>query len=276
MSNLVIVLLTLMGMLLATAIAMTPVWLALYRTRVATRTLKQLAIRLNGHVYGGTLFAMPRIAVQDHGQRFDLRVDSPKSDSSRKILYLSGPWPGDQTRVMLYPESFWTRANKFMGLQDLLIGEPEFDHTFVIQGNSHQELLDLLKPDVQGLLINAWTMSPTISLSIAGGQICLAIETDMNQASMTGQFSSFLDLRRRMLHNVMKRVHAVNSKPSELQFKMAHLKTESATCLVCGTEVSRIRVSCRRCQTPHHRDCWGYFGGCSRYGCGETVFLDPK
>ena len=28
-------------------------------------------------------------------------------------------------------------------------------------------------------------------------------------------------------------------------------------------------VYCGGCQTPHHRECWEYFGGCSTYACGH-------
>jgi len=43
-------------------------------------------------------------------------------------------------------------------------------------------------------------------------------------------------------------------------------------CAVCGYEIPSIdRVDCALCKTPHHRDCWHYFGGCSTYACGERL-----
>lgn len=41
------------------------------------------------------------------------------------------------------------------------------------------------------------------------------------------------------------------------------------TCRVCGTGMSRRLVSCARCRTPHHAECWTYVGMCSTYGCRE-------
>ena len=49
----------------------------------------------------------------------------------------------------------------------------------------------------------------------------------------------------------------------------------SPTCQVCGEEITEDMVVCRRCKTPHHRDCWHYFGRCSTYGCGEERFYLP-
>jgi hypothetical protein len=46
-----------------------------------------------------------------------------------------------------------------------------------------------------------------------------------------------------------------------------------AVCKVCGDPFDGEEVVfCRVCDTPHHRDCWRYFGGCSVYACGERRF----
>jgi len=38
-------------------------------------------------------------------------------------------------------------------------------------------------------------------------------------------------------------------------------------CPVCATAVEHDEVVCPRCQTPHHRECWEYTGGCAIFGC---------
>jgi hypothetical protein len=48
-----------------------------------------------------------------------------------------------------------------------------------------------------------------------------------------------------------------------------------AVCQVCGEEIQDDVVFCRRCKTPHHRDCWQYYGACSTYGCQEKKYLLP-
>jgi Prokaryotic RING finger family 1 len=43
---------------------------------------------------------------------------------------------------------------------------------------------------------------------------------------------------------------------------------EDARCGVCGDALASELVVCKRCNTPHHRECWQYGGGCATYGCG--------
>jgi hypothetical protein len=44
-------------------------------------------------------------------------------------------------------------------------------------------------------------------------------------------------------------------------------------CQVCGARIpADNRVYCRRCRTPHHKDCWEFNGRCSTYACGEPRF----
>jgi Prokaryotic RING finger family 1 len=50
---------------------------------------------------------------------------------------------------------------------------------------------------------------------------------------------------------------------------------ESARCGVCGDNLAEEIVICRRCNTPHHRECWQYGGGCATYGCGGRECFVP-
>ena len=40
------------------------------------------------------------------------------------------------------------------------------------------------------------------------------------------------------------------------------------TCLVCATDLKGDVTHCAKCNTPHHRECWEYFNGCSLFACG--------
>jgi hypothetical protein len=50
---------------------------------------------------------------------------------------------------------------------------------------------------------------------------------------------------------------------------------ENARCGVCGESLASEIVICRRCNTPHHLDCWQYSGGCATYGCGGRECIAP-
>lgn len=52
------------------------------------------------------------------------------------------------------------------------------------------------------------------------------------------------------------------------------LNPHEARCKVCGEDFNAHDeiVACRKCNTPHHKDCWQFSGVCSVYGCGEKRF----
>ena len=41
-------------------------------------------------------------------------------------------------------------------------------------------------------------------------------------------------------------------------------------CPVCRREITELSALCRRCETPHHPDCWDFSRGCAVFACGET------
>jgi len=45
-----------------------------------------------------------------------------------------------------------------------------------------------------------------------------------------------------------------------------------ATCLVCNSRLESDVIYCRRCGTPHHRECFRYAGRCSIYGCRSRQY----
>ncbi len=46
------------------------------------------------------------------------------------------------------------------------------------------------------------------------------------------------------------------------------------TCQVCGDPMEERIVWCRKCRTPHHRECWIYTGMCATFGCREIGFTE--
>ena len=63
------------------------------------------------------------------------------------------------------------------------------------------------------------------------------------------------------------------------EIKPAEKPKESAVsaCQICGEPLDDTTVvCCRKCKTPHHRDCWRYNRGCAVFGCGCRTFEDAK
>jgi len=47
-------------------------------------------------------------------------------------------------------------------------------------------------------------------------------------------------------------------------------------CQICGWRIETGPVeSCERCETPHHKDCWEFNGGCAVYACNPHTRAQP-
>ena len=51
---------------------------------------------------------------------------------------------------------------------------------------------------------------------------------------------------------------------------------EEVVCQICGEGIRLDAVSCKSCKTPHHKDCWEYYGTCSTYGCGQKRYTPRR
>ena len=45
-------------------------------------------------------------------------------------------------------------------------------------------------------------------------------------------------------------------------------------CPCChSSDFSNDEISCKKCLTPQHLDCWTYVGSCSVFGCGSIKYV---
>lgn len=84
--------------------------------------------------------------------------------------------------------------------------------------------------------------------------------------------SIILGFRRKSEHRKISRFLPVIKGPligpEELDIIEVRTNTTEAHCPVCATSLSEEdTMSCPRCETIHHRDCWDFNGTCAVYGC---------
>ena len=90
------------------------------------------------------------------------------------------------------------------------------------------------------------------------------------------QYDDRDDIRQ---HNIVSAPSLIKSfvsvaleEPHKVHYYYGTLPEEVARCRVCGERIMLDRIECRRCETPHHKDCWDYNGRCATYACGETRY----
>jgi hypothetical protein len=54
-----------------------------------------------------------------------------------------------------------------------------------------------------------------------------------------------------------------------------HPPAKIARCPICGASLAPEPWLCPHCDTPHHRDCAEYFGGCAIFGCRDGHVPQP-
>ena len=59
-------------------------------------------------------------------------------------------------------------------------------------------------------------------------------------------------------------------EPGAVEVVSAQVRAEDAVCPVCAAalETSDL-MSCLRCESLHHAECWAYVGSCATFGCGS-------
>jgi Prokaryotic RING finger family 1 len=150
--------------------------------------------------------------------------------------------------------------NQYYGGRDVIIGDAEFDHRFLIQSNPIEMAADYLDGRSREAIreLNRHGREPFL-LQIRPGHLLVRVPTRIQQGA---DLSRFIGL----CYELVMRLGV--SMPAGVTLDEAVL-TGEARCPVCGTHIEDgRRVACRKCATPHHAECWAYNDGCSTFACG--------
>ena len=186
--------------------------------------------------------------------------------------HFSLPWLHTLLRCEIFPAGPWPRLRKLMGMRDVTIGSAQFDDEFVINTDDENGAREFLTPAVQSAIFGLDRFaaaekfgSRCLHVQVGGGRIVVSLPFMVaNDAALV----EFVRLGLALIDACHQ------SSLAGIKF----LERSSVTaphCMVCGEPLVRDVVQCRRCKTPHHRECWSYCGGCSTYGCREKLFLEP-
>jgi hypothetical protein len=239
------------------------------KARATDATYHRVANRFSGIAAAGGVFGPHSFTFEHHGVW--VKVDAHRggeNESDYTQVHLA--WPDPKTRCEVYPEYFSSRLGKMVGLRDVKIGSHQFDKDFIITGSSATKLRSLLTQDVQEAIYTLRRMPPgyDIFVSIAGGQMLVKkLSLFRQEEALTRFVEAVLELYDRA------RGRASMEREVEFVSELKLGEPKEVVCQICGEAISQESVRCRRCKTPHHADCWEYFGGCSTFGCGEKRYI---
>jgi hypothetical protein len=237
--------------------------------------LRELARNYDGEVEPASWFTLPRMTFR-HGDRIVTLFYTHGGGRDHKYkTHLSIVWPHINLRCEIFPTSVFSGLRKLIGMQDIEIGSPEFDEPFVITGNDEEAIKKFLTLDAQQSLLQLAQLN---SGFIFGGQdFYLSISRGGLTITKWGYISEryILDPFIRLFLRFFDASQPAISGIEFLSSPAAHDQAEPH-CIVCGELLRSEVVSCRNCRTPHHKDCWQYFGGCATYACGGKQFVPAK
>lgn len=155
-----------------------------------------------------------------------------------------------------------------MGGDGVAIGDAEFDSAYIVRADDPFFARSLLGPEARGLIAEGRKLG-------AGGRLRLNLDPLRLRLRKEEALTSSRDLAAlaRVGLGLLERVRETAEGRAAVQFFDAPpFSASKPNCPVCSVPVVEGRVSCRRCLTPHHRECWDYARGCSMFACGETRF----
>lgn len=236
------------------------------RTRAAYR---QLARNYQGSTAGGGPFDFPSVRFQYHNTFVWLTVQATSGKHATHYTLLQMTWPDKKFRLEVYPEGIMQRLGKFVGMEDIEIGSSVFDDEYIITGSDVRSLRDFLTPVVQDRInrLRKFSDLDGIYISAAGGRLLIKKPGYIRDYARLTRFVSLaLDLYDQAMQASAEGIDfvaAAESSPPE----------EDPICQICGEEIKIATVLCRACKTPHHQDCWEYYGACSTFGCGQRSYV---
>ena len=122
------------------------------RSKELNETFAILARRYRGRLHEATWFDRPSVTFDHQGTwvRVDIHSTGGKNPTLYTQVHIGWPEPG--FRMEVYPEGFFNRMGKFLGMQDIEIGSSQFDRDYIITGNDAGMLRETLSAEAQAAI----------------------------------------------------------------------------------------------------------------------------
>ena len=228
-----------------------------------------LARRHKGQFVPQVGHGYPRTRFEHNGARVVVDVECR---ANRKIqacyTRVRIHWPIPLMRCEVYPQNFTRTIGTYRGMSDVLIGVQLFDDRYMITSSDKEKVMTLLRHDARKVIdeLYEFKVGNDIYVRISGGEFLVKRPGVLGDRETLDRYVNLcLDLFDACLSTQKHGIEIIapgDRKDSD--------PGEPPICQICGDEIVDQSVVCTACETPHHADCWKYYGACSTYGCGET------
>lgn len=171
-------------------------------------------------------------------------------------------------RLRVVPEGLWESLKRVFGSEDLVIGVPSFDEAYVIQGHPNAWVGRVLSPEARRRIHRVAALGVRFlsgpSLTLEAGPNGVLVSVPRNLVDHLTSLETFIAESVELFRALR------TLKDDGIQFLSSVELVAKGNCPVCEHPLDDSPRRCGACATPHHAECWTYFGGCSTYACKEN------
>lgn len=208
---------------------------------------------------GGTYDGVLRFTVC--GRPAEMRVEEGSEDPETVVnVDLRGRAPGFLKITTKGP--FFLRW--LFGESGIEVGDREFDRDFRVTSVPESLACRVFQPDRRDAVIRALREGSVGWMELKADRLRLHVSSSLvEELPIVGLARAATVMVDALLGSALS---------GRIQW-MENTEEPSGECRVCGTELRERVVTCSRCRTPHHEECWRYAKQCSTYACKATRFV---
>lgn len=240
----------------------------------AREAFRVAAFNHDGTVDFGDSSGRPSVHFKHGSVQVLLDIYSTRGEEGGLYTQLHLGWSDKELRLEVFPDTGLQSLGRLLGAQDITIGSDVFDQDYIIRGNDEQQIAELLTADIQARInqLRSLLGNNDIYIGTKAGTLLIKKRSCICDAEQLEQFISLgLAFYDTFIGVGVEGVEFIGSQESSFA-----INASQAICQICGEAITSSTVFCRSCKTPHHQDCWAYYGKCSTYGCGELRYTTPR
>jgi len=233
---------------------------------------RQFAELFDGRLHDRPNLESPKVSFAWKGARALLSIYEATETETRLYtqvtLAVPDGWPH---RLEIFPQRLAAEDVRYLNVDDIRIGDADFDPRYVVKSESADFARAFLDArtrqgvdDLRSLLGN-----DRILISLNASRLMVRKQEVLSKSDELAVFGE-------LAGRIYDRVLSFWQRESGIEIDddgPASGPAEDPVCQVCGSKIPADgRVYCRKCRTPHHKECWEYNGKCSTFGCGESRF----
>jgi len=232
------------------------------------QTYQRFSELYDGQVHDRQLFESPKVSFVYHTSRALLSIYESSDATPQFYTQLTFTIPqGWAQRVEVFPQRYRDSDVKYLNVDDIKVGDAEFDPRFVVKSNDETFVREFLDAKTRQAVEDLRNL-------LGNDRILISVNSSRLMVRKQGILGELDDLTvfAELCCQMYDRIFLFWQKSSGIEI----LEDDPApagkdpVCQVCGAAIpGDDRVYCRRCRTPHHKDCWEFNGQCSTYACGE-------